>query len=299
MNRIVLLFAFSIPLVSGFTMAEEPTSSALNNIGFIKTPPKELTAKFPMCDAFLNVDWIDKEKKIGYTNYEAIIKTKDGRFKGRKKVWALVDLDSQRIDYDVYQYKRKGRLNEVFTAVRKGKVSVGIPMMISYKGKSIVLYAGKTVNYGSSLPLLSDNRQTVCVSYPDGQRAWIYEGKNVAQTYDEKQFDDLAKQVDQADGDEVPRKRIKALWLLDVNHDGKSDFVFEQSFFYSMPDRIYAMGRTTKDPNFEFDFPPTGRTCSLKIEIAYPLITDGKNYYFHTINNDCNLTELTTPLLNQ
>lgn len=282
------------PRVSAAEKNNNGSASGLNNIGFVKNPPKALTEKFPMCDAFLNVKWIAPEKNIGYTHFEAIIKNKYGRFKGRKMVWALVDLDALTIDYDVYQYKRKGRLQEVFNAVRNGKVEIGIPMMITYKGKTIVLYSGGTVNYDATQPLLSDHRQTVCVPYPDGRRAWVFEGKNVAQTYDKKQFVDLTKKVDEADGDEVPRERIKALWLLDINHDGKNDFVFVQSFFYSMQDRLYAMGRTSKYPNFEFDFPPSNRTCSLKMAIGYPLVTDGKNYYFHTPSNECNLTELTS-----
>ena len=124
-RRIVLLalalFCFQAACMGNLWAAEmknESSASDLNNIGFMKNPPKALTEKFPMCDAFLNVKWIAPEKNIGYTHFEAIIKNKYGRFKGRKSVWALVDLDSQTIDYDVYQYNRKGRLQEIFNAVR-------------------------------------------------------------------------------------------------------------------------------------------------------------------------------------
>lgn len=287
--RMFCVFALFVSAVS--TSADE---TSVSNIGFMENPPMELKTKFPMCDAFLKVEWIDKKKKIGYSNYEAIMKTKDGQFKDRRKVRALVDLDVFRIDYDVYQYKREGRLEEIFDMIRNGRVQVGIPMMIDYKGEIISLYAGGAVNYDASHPLLSDHRQTICVPYPDGLLAWVVEGKEVRQTYNEKQVDDLAKQIEGVRGNEVPRKRIEALWMLDINFDGKSDFLFEQSFFYSMPDRIYAMGRVLKHPNFEFIFPPGNSTCLLKMAISYPLITDGMNYYFKSINNQCNLTELTS-----
>jgi hypothetical protein len=104
-----------------------------DNIGFMKNPPKKLTERFPMCDAFLNVEWIDKEKMIGYTTYEAIIKGKAAKHDGgRKRVWAMVDMNVPGFDYDVYQYRRKGKLDEVFEMVRNGTVNTRIPMMITY-----------------------------------------------------------------------------------------------------------------------------------------------------------------------
>ncbi len=72
------------------------------NIGFMKNPPKELTEKFPMCDAFLKVEWIDKKYNTGYCNYEVTIK-------GQKRVvWELITMEGDRkfLGWDVYQYKK-------------------------------------------------------------------------------------------------------------------------------------------------------------------------------------------------
>lgn len=264
----------------------------ISNIGFMENPPKELKEKFPMCDAFLKVEWIDKEKKIGYSNYEAIIKTKEGKFKGKKTVWALVDMEVRGIDYDVYQYKKQGRLEEVFDMVRNGKVTIGIPMMINYKGESIALYGGKTVNYDALHPLLSDHYQTVCVAYPDEQRAWIIEGKNVKQIYTKEQIDDLSKKANEAAVRLIPRERIEALWILDINYDGIDDYFHQGGLLYSHSDHYFWWEKNFKYPNFKFTVPTSNRACYLKRLGGYSLTTDGKNYYFE---NQCNLTELTSP----
>jgi hypothetical protein len=54
---LALLQFLTLPLC-----AAETTQPAITNIGFMESPPKELKEKFPMCDAFLKVEWIDKEK---------------------------------------------------------------------------------------------------------------------------------------------------------------------------------------------------------------------------------------------
>jgi hypothetical protein len=108
------------------------------NIGFMKKPPKELTEKFPMCDAFLNVEWINKEKNIGYSNYEVIIKGK------KRMMWALVTLndDIPTYGWDVYQYKQQGGLKEIFEMIKYGEDKGNIFVMIpTYKGISVKIYA--------------------------------------------------------------------------------------------------------------------------------------------------------------
>jgi hypothetical protein len=247
-----------------------------------------------MCDAFLKVEWIDKEKMVGYSHYEAIVKNKKNKFRGEKrKVWALVNMKGRhRIDYDVYQYKREGRLEELFRSVRDGEVSIGIPMMIRNGDETIDLYGGKTVNYGANHPLLSDHRQTVCVPYPDEQRAWIIEGMNVGQSYSEAQIAELNTKIDGLLGQPMPRRRIEALWLLDINRDKKQDFLFEGTFVYTVSNRFYMMNIATEPPYFTYTFPPGDGFCGVRIDLPdlYLLTTDGKNYY----RNECNLTQLTS-----
>jgi hypothetical protein len=273
------------------TQSKSATPS-VSNIGFIQDPPAALRARFPMCDAFLKVEWIDKEKMVGYSHYEAIVKNKKNKFKGeKKKVWALVNMKGpHRIDYDVYQYKREGRLEELFQSVREGEVSIGIPMMIQIGDETIALYAGKVVNDDATHPLLSDHRQTVCVPYPDERRVWIIEGKSVGQSYSEAQIAEVSKRVEGSTGRVFPRDRTASLWILDVNRDGTDDFLFEESLvLYSNSNRFYMSNRDDKYPYFIFTFPPGDGTCRIRMGRSYPLITDGKNYY----RGDCNLTDLT------
>jgi hypothetical protein len=263
----------------------------ISNIGFMENPPKELKEKFPMCDAFLKVEWIDKENKIGYSNYEAIVKNKKNQFKGEKKtVWALVNLNgAPGIDYDVYEYKRQGRLNEIFDRVRNGKVKIGIPMMIEYKGEIISLYGGKALNDDSIYPLLSDYRQTVCVTYPDEQRAWVIEGKNVKQNYSDAQRENLYSRV-RENGGRFSKDRFEKHWMLDINSDGVEDFVFDRSYIYSLAGKYFQADDKAGANGFTVIFPPDNMTCLVDYATRY-ITTDGNKYY---INNQCNLTELTS-----
>lgn len=267
------------------TTSSHSADSALSNIGFMKNPPKQLTERFPMCDAFLDVEWIDKEKKIGYSHYEVFSK-------GEKKlIWALVNLNSPipRIDYDIYQYKRQGRLEEVFESVRKGEVRVGIPMMINYKGEDFVLFPGKSLNNNALHPLLSNHQKSVCVPYPEEKRVWIIEGKNVGQTYTKGKIDNLVNEVRESTGKQVTRSRVESLWILDVNFDGIKDFVLDAFFVYFESGKLHAFNSSFEYPNFIFVAPTSGKSCLLSQLNGYLLTTDGKNFYF---NNTCNLTEL-------
>jgi hypothetical protein len=65
------------------TSPKEPgkatVTTVLTNIGFMKSPPKELKKRFPMCDAFFKVEWIE-EKRIGYSRYDLY---RDGKKKSK------------------------------------------------------------------------------------------------------------------------------------------------------------------------------------------------------------------------
>ncbi|OHB60596.1 MAG: hypothetical protein A2167_07995 [Planctomycetes bacterium RBG_13_46_10] len=260
------------------------------NIGFMKNPPKELTEKFPMCDAFLNVEWINKEKKIGYSNYEVIIKGK------KRMMWELVTLEGDRLflGWDVYQYKRQGQLQEIFEMVKNGKVEgTRLVMILTYKGKSIEIHL-RTPNDDDSL---ADHRCTVCVPYPDKKRVWIAEGKSIKQNYSAAQQKELFDRIEKAVGkpinlnDPVQKEWFESLYILDVNFDGKEDIVFKKSFFVTSHNMLYNVEHVYKyEDEYQFTFPPTGRTCHVKSRF-FPLTTDGKNYY---IDNQCNLTALTS-----
>ncbi len=295
MHRTLVLMLLTLAvLVGGIPVGasgEEParktnetiTTSALTNIGFMENPPQELRDRFPMCDAFLKVEWIDKEKKIGYSNYEAIIKGK------KKTMWALVTLDDEAPSYgwDVYQYKQKGRLKEVFEMIKYGKDTGNLLTMVpTYKGKSVTIY--NVLQTGDSL---ADNRITVCVAYPDNRKVWIAEGKSVAQTYDREQQQNLSNKIKES-GQQFSIEWLESLWILDINFDGREDFVLETSFATAWDDnKFHVAERVFKYPDFQLIFPPSGRSCLLRTSGTFPLITDGKNYY---ISNQCNITELSS-----
>ena len=276
---------------SSLCVAEERQENAkpvLENIGFMKNPPKELQEKFPMCDAFLEVEWIDKEKKIGYSKYQAkLINDKGQLGMELKTVWALVHLDDLEPSYtlDVYQYQRQGRMKELFEMVKDGEPTrIPSHFAIRYKGVLTEFYAPLS-------PVLSDFKQTVCIAYPDEQRAWIIEGRSVGKTYNELEKKVLENQIKETGG-KFNDEWFQKLWVLDINFDGESDFIHNMTIEYSSQKNLFQY-KYVVDHNgdyFLLTYPPKDLTCRLKIKGNYPLITDGKNYY---ISNQCNLTELT------
>lgn len=298
-----MLFAILLAQSPCIVSAENEDSSANeqhsnnpgdDNIGFMKNPPKKLTERFPMCDAFLNVEWIDKGKMIGYATYEAIMKGKAAKHDGeRKRVWAMVDMKVPGFDYDVYQHRRKGKLDEVFEMVRNGTVNTRIPMMITYKGKTISLYPGKAVNDDSIHPLLSDHHQTVCIAYPDEQRVWIVEGKNAEHAFSKDQLEKVSERSKQH-GTYISPERLGKFWVLDINFDGISDFVLQNSYFlmYSWMKDLFRVKRELEGvEHFLLTFPPKGEQCRVRSGVGHSLFSDGNNYY---LDNQCNLTELTS-----
>jgi hypothetical protein len=268
---------------------KEKRNPVPENVGFMKNPPKELTEKFPMCDAFLEVEWIDKKYNTGYTNYEVKIKGK------KRTVWELITMEGDRkfLGWDVYQYKKQGGLKEIFEMVKYGEDKGNLLVMIlKYKGKSVEIHLRTSGDDDS----LADHRCTVCVPYPDKQRVWIAEGKSVKENYSAAQQKELSDRIEEAIGkpinlnDPVQKELFESRWILDVNFDGKEDFVFKGSFAVTWSNKLYLGKSVYKHPEFELTFPPNGRTCRVK-SFHYPLTTDGKNYY---IANQCNLTELTS-----
>ncbi len=299
-----LFLSLTLPLC-----AAETTQPAITNIGFMENPPKELKEKFPMCDAFLKVEWIDKEKKIGYTHYEA----EDGNddIPGKKySIWALVVLDSLRpvFNQDIYQFKRKNKMDELMDVVKSGKVIPGDNLYV----------IGNTRFYDTFIrPVLSEYRQTVCMAYPDEKRAWIIEGKSAENSFSESQERELIAQLNDFKPpfltpeyaiahnmnafDSFTQELVDPLWILDINGDGKPDLLrisfAKDLVIYSFGSRYYQMARKDFQVAYGFvswSFPPHQKICELKPygQTSF-LTTDGKNYF---LNDQCNLTELTSDL---
>lgn len=289
-------FAFFIALIPLAPYAEgviqKSETHAITNIGFVKNPPQELRERFPMCDQFLKVDWIDRKKRIGYAKYEAILNGARAKFDGeRRMVWAIVDMNVPSFMGDLYEYRRDGGLNNLFEKIRKSRYD-GV---IKYKGKEIIFHDAPVQNDDEHYALLSGHSQTVCVPYPDGRRVWIVEGEYAKYKYDEAHLDVLIRRINTDLGLHLDPSVVGKYWVMDINSDGLDDLVRGGTFFYSLLGRYYTNRNLKKidvtNDSTTFYFPPSGRKCV--IHSANPSIyitTDGHNYY---LGDSCNLSRLT------
>jgi len=167
-------------LAASYVVAEETTPlnpSVLRNIGFESTQSANLKKKFPVCDAFLKVTWIDRQKKIGYSSYEYFYDDTDAR----KIALALVDIDEYFPDftYDLAGYKKDGRLEEIFSFIRRGKVYFADSTLSIVLAKKGPKHSDIKEDF---LPIedfstLARDKLNVCIAYPNGKRMWIAEGK--------------------------------------------------------------------------------------------------------------------------
>ncbi|MBU3948407.1 MAG: hypothetical protein KJ826_09335 [Proteobacteria bacterium] len=171
----------------------------INNIGFMKNPPKELKERFPMCDAFLKVEWIDKEKMIGYSRYDVYWNGK----KQKQKAFALVHLDKTyptfNYDLSVFEGKEKIGTKEVFSIIKRGKVAFPFSCLsVDYncdKNGSCKSLDFTTIDITRQMYslTLADNRLTVGIPYPDNQKVWIAEGKQIDKLYNKEEAVKLYK----------------------------------------------------------------------------------------------------------
>lgn len=271
------------------------TKNGVSNIGFMKNPPKALKEKFPMCDVFLKVEWINKEEKVGLVHYEAIMKTKDDKFKGRKDVWAFVDMKAAfQIGLEVSEFKRKGELKEILELVKNGKRTSKPDLTFEYKGKVMTFWEHLNLrNYVEHYPLLSDHTRTVCVPYPDEQRAWIIEGRSVKNAYSEERRAELYKQI-QETGSRMTMASFELQRVLDVNFDGVDDYLYGDVGVISYLGKLYKIKVWIEIPGSNintYTFPPNKHTCHVNWHMNSEVVTDGKSYY---LGDQCNLTELTS-----
>jgi hypothetical protein len=271
----------------------------VTNIGFIKNPPKELTDRFPMCDAFLKVQWLNKKEKIGYSHYQI--------YNGKtiKQMWALVYLTKQHPHYnlDLYQQKIHNKLTEVFEMVKHGKNISKNPqqwLIMSYKGKTETFWP----RGGEYNPSLSNHTQTVCLAYPGYKKVWIVDGKSVANSYSKKEIAKFQKQfldeytqslreshniILDRKGKNNFLKWFKTNWVLDVNFDGVNDFISGYSVNYLYKRKAYSNKKVIHSyESFEFFYPPTKKSCTIPQNDDFSLTTDGKSYYI----SNCNITDL-------
>jgi len=288
--------------------------TALTNLGFLSSPPAALKRKFPMCDAFLKVQWISKEKQIGYSEYETPLTGIHGRSAGRRKVSVLVVLREPfgpEVRYALRGFpvdKDSGVLDKLFEAVRHGKIEgheADLWILAKRTEDSFFAeFAAVHLEDGYSYHFdaeFSDYRQTVCVVYPDGRRAWIVEGKRPEKMYDKAQLDALLGTLKDS-GAGIDKGQLEKSWVLDMNGDGTPDYYssrgLNSKYTYSVGRRYYSsrLVEGTGTPTHSlptFSFPPWNGRCRVPTDWGgrIYLTTDGESYF---INTQCNLTKLTT-----
>ena len=293
----LLLILGSSPLFGG-EADDSQEAPDITNIGFMENPPKELKEKFPMCDEFMNVEWIDKEKQIGYSYFDIW-----NRFhkKEERPAAALIHLDEIQhgpyYEIDVTEYRDTGRLEWLFARIREGEVVPGNTFLtIRYPDGNGHQYMEFTsVNGKRDLGgvSLADLRKTVCVPYPNNQRMWIAEGHRIDRVYAQNEIKMINEKI-RFFIQNFSEGWDKYSYPIDINTDGLTDYVFGSALVYSYLDKYYEMQPLWKheldDTYGHFSFPPSQKTCELNTPSAAYLTTDGQNYF---LKNHCNLTDLT------
>lgn len=296
--------------------AEEPRRlDEVDNIGFMRSPSTELRSRFPMCDAFLTVEWIDAKKRIGVTHYDTY--SSDAR-KIRPKATALIDLSDGsyfRLDYSTSKYllKSAGKNQEIrrasqeqknllFDFIRHGRIdraSSALRIVWGDKEIELISISVEREELGVERPYdisLSGHRMNVCVPFPSNQKVWIAEKRHIRMNYSESDIENLMANLREKLKQEYSPERGAVLYgyALDINLDGKNDYVFDR-IVYSYGDSYFAMEpiwESGSDPKYGWwRFPPSERICDQKSEGALELTTDGKSYF---LNDACNLTEILT-----
>ena len=292
MNKriLILLFSFMVGMTTGSAEENKNTldgkSDEITNIGFEKNPPATWVNKFPMCEKFLKVEWIDKEKKIGFSKYDVY---QNGKKNGQMTVLIYLNKYFPGYDYDVCKYSKNKKLEELFEFIKKGDI-VGRDEQLQIKNKN------KVVTFWSAIPLnpvkatIADNTISLCVVYPKEDLAWVVEGKKVSKAYSKNEINVKLKELNKY----IPglvASAFEEFIVLDVNHDGKDDYVY-RGMIYSMKDQYFVRKRIKSfyqggEKYVVYLFPHNNKKCVIK-EFSNYIVTDGKDYI---LSNKCDLTE--------
>jgi hypothetical protein len=261
----------------------------LPNLGFVKNPSEEIKKQFPMCDDFLNVEWLDKENGFGYVEHDLY---KDGKMIEPKK--SIVYIHGNQVDhlFDLNRYEKYGQLEKVLETIKKGKKAYSnfatIPLP-EYNGFTVFLEHDEDPD-----GTYADNHQNVCIPYPDNKKIWLVEGRQVGKVYSQSQIDKYFPEIKKI----YPVYKLEWFlrpYVLDINHDGIDDFYSTESFTFSHESSyksIVKLGYSSdsKGEFFNFGIKDTDRVC--KVYDYRPggfITTDGKSYF---LSNQCNLTQL-------
>lgn len=301
----VVLFISMVTLTTYSGAGEKINGDAnaqYGSAGFINNPSKQLKEQFPVCDEFLKVDWINVSKKAGLAtvNYYSA-----GKLYQKERLTLVFLGDSGPLLADVEEFHQKWKIGQLTSLINRGEFAWEnlrggeYQLQIQAVGKNgkAEILGLHDISDKEEAPLntisLAEWSKTVCITYPDGGRAFIQEGRRVDKVYPRKMIE--RKQ-------EILRSWIPGLFfseysiLVDINMDGKEDFFQFGDVIYSSGAAYYLMKVDSTAEN-GFDTVVTSPTntisCHLPpnaIPIRHYLTTDGKSFY---LDNLCNLTELT------
>ena len=265
----------------------KPRMVNLPNQGFLKNTSEELKKQFPICDDFLNVDWLDKENGFGYVEHDLY---KDGKIIEPKK--SLIYIHGNQADH-MFNLERFGQLESVLEAIKKDKKvysSLSTIPATEYKGETLFFE-----HYDYTNESYADNHENVCIPYPDNKKMWLVEGRDVGKFYSQNQIDKYFPEIKKI----YPTYKLE--WFLkpsfaDINNDGMDDYYSTESFIFSTNSGYKTIEKLdyasdSKGEFFNFGVKGTDRKCRVYDYHGGFITTDGKNYF---LNNQCNLTQLAT-----
>lgn len=312
---LMMTVALAIAAEGGYAANATP---AIDNVGFIKNPPQELVERFPMCDAFLKVEWIDGKKRLGYSQY-SIFDENGGRI--LNQVNAIVHLNywNTRYDYSARMLPHQNdhlegqyvwsieEFRELYPFFRNAKEVLLREFMpgFKYKGRVIALstvsdYLERELKFDGPYSL-GNHSMNICIQFPDIELVWIVEQRSLSNQMSQ---DELLKQKQELrnmnfapprwHGDVLDLDLLGDYSVFDVNFDGKEDYVYGSSIIYSVDGEYYQPVPLWKSGNDdtigEYRFPPFNGTCVTNPVGSTILTTNGTNYFFDT---SCDLTTLT------
>lgn len=286
--------------MSGGCVAEEVVGSAeaiksFQNQGFVKGAEKEiLKNKFPACDDFLNIEWINSSQGVGYVKHDLY---KDGKLKGEMESLVFMRSNEEKIyrPYDrleLYTYRQKGEIDELFDAIKNGKVTNRVDVV--YKDYVAPLRQNNIYDM-----TYADNTETVCIPYENLKRAWILESKSARHALTENEVTNLHESII-INGIKQPIQNLYTHNVLDINGDGKKDLYLSipQYFFISLGNKYEYIRRL--DTRFdkigkylEVGLDDKKPLCEIFWQGMFFITTDGSAFY---INNQCNINEITDKL---
>ena len=72
---------------------------------------------------------------------------------------------------------------------------------------------------------LSDWRENVCIPYPDEQRTWIAEGRNVGHVYGDQEIQQRYERL-KVSFPELTRTVFSGFQVIDLHADGKNNYFY-------------------------------------------------------------------------